>query len=229
MIADSIAVIAAHADDEVLGCGGTIAKYVKAGCEVNVLILADGVSSRINSDESLTETKFLKRNDAAKRAANVLGIKSIEVLDFPDNKMDTVALLDIIREVERFIETHKPKTVFTHHSGDLNIDHRIVHDAVVTACRPQPGFLVKVLLFFEVPSSTEWRPSCNYNVFHPNVFVDIPFFLEDKLKALEEYEDELRDFPHPRSKKAVEYLARWRGASVGLKAAEAFMLGRKID
>jgi LmbE family N-acetylglucosaminyl deacetylase len=142
--------------------------------------------------------------------------------------MDGVELLDVIKIVEAEIDCYKPCLVLTHHSGDVNVDHRVLHDAVITACRPQPQHPVKNLLFFEVPSSTEWCPAASGMYFAPNYFYDITAFLEKKLEALHAYEPEMRSFPHPRSIEAVEYLARWRGATIGSAAAEAFMLGRAI-
>jgi N-acetylglucosamine malate deacetylase 1 len=137
-------------------------------------------------------------------------------------------LLDVVKKIEAFIQRYQPSTVFTHHAGDVNIDHQVVHHAVVTACRPLPGHSVKELLFFEVPSSTEWRPTSSAEPFIPNWFVDISTTLAKKLQALEGYGSELRAFPHPRSLKAVSALATWRGATVGVEAAEAFVLGRKL-
>jgi LmbE family N-acetylglucosaminyl deacetylase len=134
----------------------------------------------------------------------------------------------VVKKIEAAIEHHRPKSVFTHHGGDVNIDHRIVHDAVVAACRPVPQHPVRQLLFFEVPSSTEWRPPGSAPAFCPNVFVDISRTLAIKLKALEAYKTELRIFPHPRSLRAVTALAHWRGASAGVMAAEAFILGRDV-
>lgn len=149
--------------------------------------------------------------------------------EFPDNRMDSVDLLDVVKQVERHIAAFRPGTVFTHHAGDVNIDHRVIHDAVIAACRPQPGFPVRELLFFEVASSTEWRPPASAEAFHPNWFVDITHTLKTKMEALEAYRHEMRDFPHPRSLQAMEALARWRGASVGMEAAEAFVLGRRLN
>ena len=146
--------------------------------------------------------------------------------DLPDNRLDSIPLLDITRRVEALIEQHRPATVFTHHADDLNIDHRRVHQAVMTACRPQRGHPVRTLLCFEVPSSTEWQPSGSGAPFAPNWFVDISDTLARKLAALDAYAAELRDWPHPRSRQGVEHLARWRGATVGCEAAEAFMLAR---
>jgi LmbE family N-acetylglucosaminyl deacetylase len=223
-----VVVIAAHPDDEVLGCGGTLALMAKAGRPIHVLLAADGVLSRGN-EAPHTNIEFLKRrNSAAINACQLLGCQSVELLDLPDNRLDSLDLLDIVKLVEEFIDKHRPTTIFTHHPGDVNIDHRILHDAVITACRPQPGFYVSELLFFEVPSSTEWRPPGSGMMFSPNWFFDISETLDVKLAALREYKDELRNFPHPRSIDAVDALARWRGASVGFKAAEAFVLGRKL-
>ena len=146
----------------------------------------------------------------------------------PDNRMDSVDLLQVVREIEKSVESHAPSVVLTHHASDVNIDHRVVHDAVLAACRPQPDHPVRRLLFFEVPSSTEWGPAASAQPFSPNFFVNISSTLATKLEALKAYGSELRAFPHPRSLQAVSALAQWRGASVGVVAAEAFVLGREI-
>lgn len=223
-----IAVIAAHPDDEVLGCGGSIARFVKEGHSVHILLIADGESSRVDRDHSDFHNLLEGRNEAAEAACRILGCDSIKILNLPDNRLDGLDRLDIIKKIEEFIEFYRPSIVFTHHAGDVNIDHRIVHDAVITACRPQPNYPVKELLFFEIPSSTEWRPPSSAEVFNPNLFIDISTTIETKIKALSAYETELRTFPHPRSLKAVETLAQWRGSTVGVEAAEAYILGRKI-
>lgn len=223
----SILILAAHPDDEVLGCGGTIAKLADQGATIHVAFLADGVSSRAG-DPKAQQDELHFRRAAAQKSCGVLGVTSVSLGDFPDNRMDTVALLDVSKAVEELISKHQPDTVFTHHAGDLNIDHRRIHEAVVTACRPQRGHPVKTLLCFEVPSSTEWQLPGSAPVFAPNWFVDISDTLVRKLAALDAYAAELRDWPHPRSRQGVEYLAHWRGATVGLDAAEAFMLGRQL-
>lgn len=222
-----ILILASHPDDEVLGCGGTIAGLASQGAFVHVAFLADGVLSRAKDTEAQQE-ELLVRRAAAKKACDILGVRSISFSDFPDNRMDTVALLDITKVLEGLIAEYQPDTVFTHHAGDVNIDHCRTHEAVVTACRPQPGHPVKTLLCFEVPSSTEWQLPGSAPAFAPNWFVDITDTLDSKLMALEAYAAELRDWPHPRSRKAVEHLAHWRGATVGVDAAEAFMLGRQL-
>ncbi len=225
--AQSILILAAHPDDEVLGCGGTIAKLADEGAVVHVAFLADGVLSRVG-DAQVQMEELNVRREAAKKACEILGVKSVSFGEFPDNRMDTIASLDIAKALEELIAVHKPEVVFTHHAGDVNIDHRRMHEAVVTACRPQSGHPVKTLLCFEVPSSTEWQLPGSAADFAPNWFVNISDTLARKLAALDIYAAELRSWPHPRSLKAVEHLAHWRGATVGVDAAEAFMLGRQL-
>lgn len=217
-------VVAAHPDDEVLGCGGTIARWAAQGCPVHVLILADGESSRPGDAPALAA-----RRESSREANRILGSASVDLLDYPDNQLDTLPLLTLVKEIEARISRFRPAVILTHHSGDVNIDHRIVHDAVIAAARPQPGYPVRTLLFFEVPSSTEWRPPSSQPAFAPDWFIDISATLPAKLSALDAYREEIREFPHPRSLPACEHLAHWRGASVGLPAAEAFALGRHID
>ena len=223
----SILVLAAHPDDEVLGCGGTIAKLARQGATIHVAFLADGVSSR-SGDLIAQQAELPFRRIAAQKACDILGVKSLSFGDFPDNRMDTIALLDIIKPIETLVAKYQADMVFTHHAGDVNIDHRRIHEAVSAACRPQSGHPVKTLLCFEVPSSTEWQLPGSAPIFAPNWFVDISDTLDSKLAALEAYAAELRPWPHPRSRQGVEHLARWRGATVGVDAAEAFMLGRQL-
>ena len=225
----TILVISAHPDDEVLGCGGTIAKHVYDGNEVHVLILAEGVTSRDDKrDRKRREQDIRKLKDMANEAHKILGICSTKLLDFPDNRMDSVDLLDVIKVIENKISEINPEIIYTHHSNDLNVDHRITHQAVFTACRPEPGAIVKKIYCFEVPSSTEWEAHMAKTPFMPNTFVDISDTLEQKLDALKAYKSEMKPWPHSRSIKAVAHLARWRGASVGFEAAEAFSLSRDL-
>jgi LmbE family N-acetylglucosaminyl deacetylase len=226
-LTSTVAVIVAHPDDEVLGCGGTIARMVNQGKSVHVLIMADGESSRWTKD-NINDISIKARHVAADRACKILGCTSLSFAGLPDNRMDRVDLLDVIKLIEEFISKHRPSMIITHHSGDVNIDHQIVHEAVIVASRPQPDFFVKELLFFEVPSSTEWRPTSSGNVFNPNYFIDISETIDIKIKAIQEYQKELRQFPHPRSIEGISSLSRWRGVSVGFEAAEAFILGRKL-
>ncbi len=225
-----VLVVAAHPDDEVLGCGGTIARHVHAGDKVKILIVAEGATSRQlrrNSLDASAELSGLVR--AAHSAASILGVSGIEMLGFPDNRLDTIDRLDLIKAIEASISLYQPDTVYLHHAGDVNVDHRRLHEAVVTACRPTPGHCVRRLLSFEVMSSTEWQPPGSAQVFQPNWFVDISAYLAQKHRALEAYSCEMRPWPHSRSIQAVEHLARWRGAQAGVDAAEAFYLLRNIQ
>ena len=224
-----VLVVAAHPDDEVLGCGGTIARHINESDSVHVVILAEGITSRSQTNaEEAKQKELSKLAQAAQQANEILGVTSLTLHNFPDNRMDSVDRLDVIKMVEGVVEKIQPEIVYTHHAGDINIDHRRIHEAVITACRPQPGHCVKTLLFFEVASSTECQPPGAAPPFHANWFVDISSTFNKKLEALVAYASEMRDWPHARSVKALEHLARWRGSCVGVEAAEAFILGRRV-
>ena len=227
---EKILVVAAHPDDEVLGCGGTIARHADEGDQVQVLIVAEGATSRQeqrNRNQASDELSALAQ--AAQKVGTILGAKGVELLDLPDNRLDSLDRLDLIKQIEGRIACHQPQVVYVHHAGDVNIDHRRLHEAVVTACRPTPGQPVRRLLSFEVASSTEWQAPGSAPPFQPNWFVDISAQWPRKREALEAYASEMRPWPHARSIKAVEHLARWRGAQVGVEAAEAFCLLRQLS
>jgi len=217
----TVLVVAAHPDDEVLGCGGTIANHTINGDCVYIVFMSDGVNSRKNAQESIRN----ERKSAARKASVILGVKEPIFLNFPDNKMDSVPLLDIVQSLEVLLNEIKPEIVYTHYFGDLNIDHQITHRVVMTACRPRPGFYVREIYSFEILSSTEWAIG---NMFHPSYFVDISFTLKLKLVALECYGMEILDYPNSRSIENVNYLAKHRGCEVGIDAAECFTVDRCI-
>jgi len=219
----TVLVVAAHADDEALGCGGTIARHVEEGDAVHLVLMADGVHSRRESSEA----DFARRIEASKRAQSILGISFSQSLELPDNKMDSVPLLEIVQKLEPILKEIQPSVVYTHHHGDLNIDHRLTHAAVMTACRPVPGSSVREIYGFEVLSSTEWV-SQKGAPFLPDYFVDITQQLRAKLDALKAYAEEMRKPPHSRSMAHAEVLAHHRGYSVGVDAAEAFEVYRII-
>ena len=226
----NVLVIAAHPDDEVLGCGGTIAGHVENGDSVSVLILGEGVTSRVEVQGSSCIDERLKELRSAAHLANqILGVSRVELFNYPDNKLDTIPQLELIQTIEEKITYYLPETVYTHHIGDLNRDHRSVHNAVVTACRPTPNQSVRRLLSFEIASSTDWQTAGSSIAFEPNWFVDISSQLEKKTEALEAYSCEMRSWPHARSIESLNHLARWRGATVGFSAAEAFMLLRALN
>ena len=220
----NILIIAAHPDDEILGCGGTIARLNKEGYKITTLILGEGISSRDDvRDVKKREKDILELKEVAKRANTMLGIREVFFHDFPDNRFDTVPFLDIVKVIEKIKNKIKPDIIFTHYEKDLNIDHQITYRAVITATRPLKGESVKEIYSFEVPSSTEW--SCPLS-FSPNVFYDISETIDIKLKAIEEYKTELREYPHPRSLEGVKLIAKNWGMKVGLEYVEAFKLVR---
>ncbi len=214
-----ILVVAAHPDDETLGCGATIAKKITDGAEVWFLILGQGLNARGKHSENAFEE--LESN--AKKAAKILGAKKLVMRKFPDNSFDSVALLEIIKEIEKIINEFEPDVVFTHSNTDRNLDHQLTCEAVKTACRPIKGSSVKLVLSFEVPSSTEWSFD-KRNIFSPNYFVNVNETINKKLEAMSAYKDELRAFPHPRSLEYIEALSKVRGGQCGYNAAEAFEL-----
>lgn len=223
-----ILVVAAHPDDEVLGCGGTMSLHSIKGDEVYVLILGEGITSRDVKRDRKKRNKEIKELRRDIEAANkILGSKRTFLYDFPDNRFDSVPLLDIVKVIEKVKDEIKPCIVYTHHHGDLNIDHRLTFQAVLTACRPLKGESVKEFYSFEVPSSTEWSPD-NSKYFMPNYFVDIAETFKLKIEALKKYKTEIREFPHPRSIEAIETIAKSRGIQVGSEAVEAFEAVRII-
>lgn len=222
----NILIIAAHSDDEALGCGGTIARHASEGDKVGAIFLTDGVSSRSYKYRDRDNAKL--RNEYSEEAAKILGISWVKNLGFPDNKLDSIPMLDIVQKIEHHVLDFVPDIVYTHYPLDLNIDHRVASNAALTAFRPLPGSSCSKVLFFEVRSSTEWSISVPNNSFSPNYFVDISNFLESKVSALKCYDSEMRAFPHTRSYESIEMQAKLHGSSVGLYAAEAFMIARVI-
>ena len=222
----TILIIAAHPDDEILGCGGTVARLIREGCEAYILILGEGITSRDKKRErGLREEAIKTLKMSTLKANKIIGVKDVFLLDFPDNRFDSVNFLDIVKEIESVKNKIQPDIVFTHSKWDLNIDHQITYQAVITAFRPLPGEKIKEIYSFEVLSSTEW----NYpQKFSPNVYFDISETIEIKLKAMQEYTSELREFPHPRSLEGIRIKARQRGMEVGLLYAEAFEVVRIV-
>ncbi|MBT5163640.1 MAG: PIG-L family deacetylase [Lentimicrobiaceae bacterium] len=226
-IKKKILVIAAHPDDEILGCGGTMARHTDNGDKVFTLFLSDGATSRIDKNNHIVDN--ISRVNAGISASKILCVNPPKFLNMPDNRMDTLPFLDIVKKVESIINEINPEVIYTHHFGDLNIDHQITHKAVMTAARPQPNCSVREIYSFEVLSSTEWSTPSPELSFVPNFFVNISTTLDQKLLALKAYSDEMRDFPHSRSVESVVFLARYRGATMGMNAAEAFKVERILN
>jgi LmbE family N-acetylglucosaminyl deacetylase len=186
----NIAVIVAHPDDKVLAFGGIICRHTDAGDKVHVLFLATGISSRDEFDTTPAADAIANLREQAQLAGSVLGVENIEFAEFPDNRMDSVALLDVVKRVDRFIESVNPEIVYTHHVGDLNIDHAITARAVLTACRPIPGSRIRQILAGEILSSSEYAFA--QDRFRPTTYVGIESFLDWKREALQAYGQEVR-------------------------------------
>lgn len=217
---NKVLVVAAHPDDEVLGVGGIAIKHARKGDEVYCLILGEGVTSR-----GAEETEVLY--EECKEAGKIIGFKEIFLSKLPDNKFDSVPLLRIVKEIEQCLEKIKPDIIYTHHRGDVNIDHKLTFDAVVTACRPSNPLCPKEIYSFETLSSTEWQLD-NKKTFAPDIYADIENEIEQKMMALKAYKSEIREYPHPRSAEGIKILAQFRGLQSGLKYAEAFKMVRSI-
>lgn len=224
----NILVVAAHPDDEVLGCGGTIARLAAEGARVSILILANGLTSRPDFQKGKQRQLLRTHHRRAKRAATFLGATHVSVLGLPDQLLDTLPLLTVAQAITREIDRVRPEIVFTHHGGDLNTDHVVAFRATLVATRSSVAMPVKSVLAYEIPSSTEWSFDSFAPQFHPNLFFDIGISLRRKLDAMAIYESETRPFPHPRSEEALTANAHRWGSVAGLPAAEAFQIIREI-
>ena len=220
---NKILVVAAHPDDEVIGCGGALLRYIQQGDEIQIVYMTDGESSRRNQQHQQQ-----LRNQAAINTNRYLNARPPICFDFPDNKMDVVPLLTIVQALEQAVKDFQPDIIYTHHFGDLNLDHRITHQAVLTCFRPQNKIQPKLICGFEINSSTEWSFN-RQQAFVPNYFVDISAQLEEKQKLLDFYRQEMRSSPHTRSIEAITNQARLRGNHIGLAAAEAFEIIRQVQ
>ena len=221
-----VLVFAAHPDDELLGLGGTVRRIANEGIHVRAVIMAEGLTARTDRRSDIDALQLSQLQADARKAAEIVGYKSIDFCGLPDNRMDSMELLDVIKIVSKYIEMYRPDTVFTHHHGDLNIDHRITCEAVLTACRPVGQYGVKRIYAFETPSSSEW--DFNYQkAFTPNVFFDVTDTLDAKIRGMACYRTESTQYPHPRSPEALRGLAMFRGSNVGFGMAEAFELLRE--
>ena len=220
----TILIVAAHPDDEVLGCFGTVAKLIKQGYSAYTLILSGGKTSRGEVEQS--EIDNLR--DEMLKANKIIGIKEVFQADFPDNAFDSVALLKIVKKIEEIKNKIKPDIIFTHHIGDMIIDHQLTHKAVLTATRPMADECVKTIYSMEVPSSTEWNSFSRESAFVANVFVDITETIDKKIEAMSYYKSELREYPHPRSLRFIKELAGLNGIKAGINSSENFMLIRNI-
>lgn len=224
-------VVAAHPDDELLGLGASMHKLIhESKVTTHVVILGEGLTSRSdqrNPEEWDNELTLHREN--IYRAQKKIGYHSVSVYDFPDNRFDSLDLLDLIKVIEKEKMAFQPDMIFTHHGGDLNIDHQRTFEAVITACRPMEHETVKSIITFQTPSGTEWRASTDPKHFVPNFFVKVSREnIEAKIAGMEEYQFEKRSYPHPRSPEALRILAKSWGIATGCEFAEAFCIVRSI-
>jgi len=220
MHSKKILIVVAHPDDEVLGCFGTVARLIQEGYEAYTLILGEGKTSRdeVRQVENKKD-EIAELNNEIQNANNVIGIKKVFVESFPDNRFDSVDLLDIIKVISKVKKEVKPDIIFTHYEHDLNVDHQVTYKAVITATRPMENECVKEIYSFEILSSTEW----NYPLsFSPDTFYDVSEMIDLKIKAMEAYTSELCEYPHPRSLDGIELSAKYQGMRVGKEYVEAF-------
>mgnify|MGYP004502744351 CR=1 FL=1 len=223
-----ILIVVAHPDDEILGMGGTIAKYASEGAEIALLIVTDGSTSQYESNPNLKMILENKKIET-KRAADIVGITHIFYGGLPDMKLDMIEHIVINATIEKVINEFNPDIVYTHFEGDVNKDHQCVYQSTLVACRPTPGQKITELYSFSVPSSTEWSPQNSKTVFIPNVYIDIEGeFSQRKYSAMSEYETEIREYPHPRSIETLRILDQAVGLQVGLKCAESFIAHRVV-
>lgn len=218
----NVLIISAHPDDEYLGVGGTLIKHLDAGDRVTAVILCEGVTVR-------EHTAMAHQHDCARQAADLIGLRDLRRLDFPDQRLDTMSQVELNAVFEGLIRELQPEIIYTHFWGDINRDHQLMAESLLVAARPKPGCPVRRILMFETPSATEWSPGRPQSAFTPNWFVDINAQLERKLAALACYDTEMLEFPHPRSLVALEHRARHWGSLVGLPAAEPFVLVRQLE
>jgi len=226
-----ILVVAAHPDDEVLGCGATLAAAIRAGAHAKVLILAQGITARYDAVDDEVAAEVQRLYESARAANGILGVKPDDVIfgDFPCMGMNAQPFIAIVQTVKKVVQAYKPDVVYTHHPGDYNVDHRVAFDAAVFATRPCPGeHYPRRVYSFEVPSSTEWAWQAR-EPFAPAVFVDVEATIDRKIEAMNAYASEVRAYPHPRSPEALRIIAQKRGLDAGLRYAEAFQLIRAIQ
>ena len=224
-------IVVAHPDDELLGLGATMHKLIhEYGVTAHVVILGEGITSRSDKrDQAEWENELQTHKKNIHAAKDCIGYQSVSIYDFPDNRFDDVNLLDLVKVIEKEKKAFQPTIIFTHHGGDLNIDHQRTFEAVVTAIRPMEQENVSTLITFETPSGTEWRASSDPKHFIPNLFFEVgEKNVQAKIKAMESYEFEKRPYPHPRSPEALKIQAQRWGIAVGKSFAEAFVLIRSI-
>lgn len=224
----TILVVAAHPDDEILGVGATIVKHIKKGDKAYALVLGEGQTSRTDKRSGTDASVVEALHSDSERAAAIIGFEKLYLENLPDNRFDEWDLLDVVKVVEKYVKEIKPDIIYTHHGGDLNVDHQYTYKAVMTATRPVNNCPVKEIYCFETVSSTEWNFAYGDDAFKPNVFVDVTDTFDVKLEAMKEYKSELAEFPHPRSLENLSLCAKRWGGVTGCQYVEAFEVMRVI-
>ena len=222
---ETILIVVSHTDDETLGMGGTIAKHINSGDKVFAISMTDGLSARNNASSKQIKERF----DASEKAAEILGFNWIKKGNFPDNKIDSIPLINIIKFIEEVKNKINPSIIYTHSSADLNVDHQLVSKAVLTSFRPQVSETWNEIRLFEIPSATDYGHKAITNVFIPNLYINVERTWELKVEALKSYHSEMKSYPNSRSYEGLKNLAKYRGNQVGLKYAESFEIIRKIE
>lgn len=222
---EKVLVVAPHCDDEILGCGGVIAKHISKDHPVYVAVVTNG---NLGAPEIFPEEGTKQVRSEALRAHDLLGVTDTFFLDFPAPRLDTIPSYKLSLKISELITQHKITTLYIPHRGDIHKDHRISYEASLVAARPTNGCTVKKIYAYETLSETEWAPPFGDDAFIPTVFEDIGDYLDKKLEAFKCYESQIKTFPHSRSLHAIEAMSNFRGSTVGIKNAEAFMLVREI-
>lgn len=228
----NILIVVAHPDDELLGLGATMNRLIKEfNVKTHVVILGEGITSRADQrDPERWKEELIIHRSNVKKAQQAIGYNSISTYNFPDNRFDTTPLLDIVKVIEKEKDKFKPEVIFTHHGGDLNIDHQRTFEATITSTRPMDSETTRIIITFETSSGTEWRASTDPKHFIPNLFISVSEEnLMSKISGMESYEFEKRRYPHPRSSEALRIQAQRWGIVVGKKYAEAFCIVRSIS
>lgn len=219
-----ILVVSVHPDDESLGCGGTILKHIKEGCEVYWMIITN-----VNEDHGWRASFVKKRQEDIDKVSILYGFKGTFKLDFPTTKLDVIPLSKIVDRVAIVVHEVKPETIYLPNRSDIHSDHQVAFQAVINCTKNFRFPSIKRVLMYECLSETEFTPALAENAFIPNVFVDITDYFDKKLEIIKIYISELMEAPLPRSINTIVALARYRGSRIGKDYAESFMLIEEID
>lgn len=222
---NKVIVIAPHADDEIIGCGATMAKHIMAGDEVFVII---ATNAAFGAPELFSQEMIESVRAEALKAHKYLGVKETFFLDFPAPALNAHPEYKISIKISEIFNLIKPSILYLPHPGDIHQDHKAIYRASLVSARPQGNYSVKNIYCYETLSETEWTPM-HERPFVPNHFVEVSDFFDIKCNAMKYFESQIKNFPHTRSLETFEALAKFRGSTVGVKCAEAFFVERQIN